>query len=213
MDKIIRERLLKILSHMKERCYDESDKRYSDWGGRGIKICDEWLKDKEKFIDWSITNGYEIGLTIDRIDNNGDYCPQNCRWVSIAENNQNRRSSRYYTLNGKTQNLQQWCNEYNVNWSMVNKRLDMGWDFEKALTTPKKTRNTTELIDQKFGKLTVISFSHVGANRKTYYKCLCECGNYASVEKSKLCSGHTSSCGCIKIENMRKIGKSRGKQK
>lgn len=207
MDKKTRSSLIKIFNHMKERCYDETDRRYADWGGRGIRICQEWLNDREKFIDWAINNGYKTGLSIDRIDNDGDYCPENCRWVTLSENNQNRRSCRFYTLNGKTQNLQQWCDEYNISRSMVNKRLAMGWDFEKALTTPKKTRNTTDLIGKRYGRLIVVEFSHVGRNRKSYYKCLCDCGNYTITDKTKLDSGHTSSCGCLQREAIRKTGR------
>ena len=207
MDKIIRQRLLKIFAHMKERCYDKSDKRYYDWGGRGITICQEWLDDREKFVEWALNTGYELGLTIDRIDNDGNYCPENCRWVSIQENNQNRRSCRYYTLHGKTQNLQQWCNEYDLSRGMVNKRLEMGWDFEKAITTPKKERDNDTLIGEKYGRLTVISSSEKRRGRATMWKCECDCGNTIYVEKHKLVTGHTLSCGCLRKELARERAK------
>ena len=198
MDKIIRKRLLKTFTHMKERCYDANDKRYSDWGGRGIGICQEWLDDKEKFIEWSLNNGHELGLTIDRIDNDGDYCPENCRWVTILENNQNRRSSRFYTMNEKTQNFQQWCDEYGLSRSMVNKRLEMGWCFEKAITTPKKKRDVSSLIGNRYGRLTVIGVSEKTRNRLSLWECKCDCGNIVLVDKNKLKTGHTSSCGCLR---------------
>lgn len=202
MDRNIRKRLQKTFSHMKERCYDESDKRYADWGGRGIGICPEWLENPESFIEWSVAHGYEIGLTIDRIDNDKDYSPDNCRWVTLAENNQNRRSSRFYTFNGKTMNLTQWCKEYQMSRSMVNKRLEMGWDFEKAITTPKRQRNTQELVGMKFGRLTVLEYSgfNHSNNRNTDYLCQCDCGNTVIVPANKLKSGHTKSCGCIQKE-------------
>lgn len=198
--KNIRRKLNKIFNHMYERCYNQSDKRYYDWGGRGIKICKEWLDDKENFINWALKNGYEEGLTIDRIDNNKGYYPENCRWVTLKENNQNRRSSRFYTINGETKNLQQWCDIYGTNRSMVNKRLQMGWDTIDALTTPKKTRDVSSMIGKRYGRLTVLEFSHVGSGRKTFYKCKCDCGNYTIVDPQKLRSGHTASCGCIRQE-------------
>lgn len=200
MDKDIRRRLLKIYLHMKERCYDQNDKRYADWGGRGIHICDEWLNDREKFFEWSIKNGYSIGLSIDRKDNNKDYSPENCRWVTLKENNQNRRNSIFYTIDGETKNLQQWCDEYGVSRSMVNRRLSLGWDILDALKTPKRERDTTSMIGRRYGRLTVLEFSHSDSKRKTWYKCLCDCGNYTTVEAQKLKSGHTSSCGCLKKE-------------
>lgn len=202
MESNSRKNLVKTFSHMQSRCYNTNDKRYKDWGGRGIKICNEWMNDIEKFIQWAVSNGYQKGLSIDRIDNDGDYCPQNCRWVTLAENNQNRRSSKYYTYNGKTQNLQQWCNEYSVPRSMVNKRLEMGWDFGKALFTPKKTRDCESMIGQKYGRLTVLEFVGVDRTRQSLVKCICDCGNIVITNINKLRTGHTNSCGCYRKEKV-----------
>ena len=193
-------KLKKVFAHMKERCYNLNDKRYEDWGGRGIQICDEWLSDPETFVRWSIENGYDEGLTIDRVDNNGNYCPENCRWVTKAENNQNRRSSRYYTYNGKTQNLQKWCDEYNASRSMVDKRLQLGWEFDKALLTPKKTRDQESLVGMRFGRLTVLEFVGKDKFRQSLFRCQCDCKTILIVNGNKLKTNHTSSCGCFQKE-------------
>lgn len=193
-------KLKKVFVHMKERCYNPNDKRYEDWGGRGIQICDEWLSDPETFVRWSIENGYDEGLTIDRVDNNGNYCPENCRWVTKAENNQNRRSSRYYTYNGKTQNLQKWCDEYNASRSMVNKRLQLGWEFDKALLAPKKTRDQESLVGMRFGRLTVLEFVGKDKFRQSLFRCQCDCNAILIVNGNKLKTNHTSSCGCFQKE-------------
>lgn len=197
-------KLKKVLIHMKERCYDPDNRRYNDWGGRGIRVCDEWLNDPDSFVLWSIENGYQEGLTIDRINNDGDYCPGNCRWVTKHENNQNRRSNRNFTYNGKTQNLQQWCDEFNVSRSMVNRRLSLGWDFEKALLTPKKIRDCETIIGKKFGRLTVLEYVGVDDFRQSLFNCRCDCGNYLVVNSNKLKTNHTSSCGCYQKEWARK---------
>lgn len=204
MDSATRRKIDKIFRHMKERCYDPNNRRYDDWGGRGIKICDEWMKDPKRFIQWSIENGYQDGLTIDRIDNDGDYCPENCRWVTRLENNQNRRSSRLFTYNSKTQNLQQWCDEFSVSRSMVHRRLQLGWDFEKALLTPKKERDRESIIGERFGKLTVLEFVGKDKFRQSLFKCQCDCGNFVVVNSNKLKSNHTTSCGCYQKEWARK---------
>jgi len=83
--------LYHVFTSMKARCYNTKRERYHDWGGRGIKICDEWLNDFQSFYDWSINNNYKKGLQIDRIDNDGNYCPENCRYVTPKVNSQNRR--------------------------------------------------------------------------------------------------------------------------
>jgi hypothetical protein len=83
--------LYSVLVNMKARCYDESCKGFMNYGGRGIKVCDEWLQDNNLFFEWAIKSGYKKGLQIDRVNNDGDYCPGNCKWSTRFENCQNRR--------------------------------------------------------------------------------------------------------------------------
>lgn len=132
-------RLYGIWSDMRLRCYDEKNIAYHRYGGRGITICDEWKNDVKAFYDWATANGYKDSLTIDRIDNDGNYCPENCRWATVKEQASNRRSNILVTHNGKTQTMKEWANEvgipYKVVWARVQK---LGWSAERALTDPVK---------------------------------------------------------------------------
>ena len=84
-------RLYRIHQSMKSRCYYTRNKCFDSYGGRGIEICAEWLSDFNAFALWALSNGYEEHLTIDRIDVNGNYCPSNCRWITNAEQQRNKR--------------------------------------------------------------------------------------------------------------------------
>lgn len=107
---------------MKARCYNKSDPRYLDWGGRGIKICDEWKKDFSAFHVWAINNGYDDSKTIDRIDNDGNYEPENCRWASQKTQSNNRRSNINITIGNTTKTLMQWCEIFNLNYKRIHAR-------------------------------------------------------------------------------------------
>jgi hypothetical protein len=85
-----------VWAGMKQRCYDKNIKQYKDWGGRGITVCEEWVNNFETFYDWCNKNGYKKGLQIDRINNDGNYEPSNCRFVTRTTNNQNRRFNKGY---------------------------------------------------------------------------------------------------------------------
>ena len=99
---------------MKRRCYDKNDSHYQYYGGRGITICEEWLYSFKAFYEWSLENGWEEGLEIDRINNDGNYEPSNCRYVTRKTNCNNRSTTRKITLNEKTHSIMEWCEIFNI---------------------------------------------------------------------------------------------------
>lgn len=114
---------------MKARCNQKGDKDYHNYGARGIKVCDEWGHDFMAFVEWAYANGYEKGLTIERIDNDKGYSPENCRWISRGDQNKNKRNVKLY--DGKT--LPDICKENGVEQSTVISRLLKGMSIEDAL--------------------------------------------------------------------------------
>lgn len=145
------DRLRRIYSGMVQRCYNKNSFSYKNYGGRGISICSEWLNDREKFIEWSLSNGYKNNLSIDRIDVNGNYEPSNCRWATNEVQLENRRplsewrkrkprKLKTLTIDGETRTLREWYIFYNTSEQAVRYRMkNLGMTLEQALKTPKIT--------------------------------------------------------------------------
>ena len=126
-------RLYEIWGAIKNRCLNKNLKTYKNYGGRGITVCQEWLNDFKTFYDWAINNGYSVGLTIDRINNDGNYEPDNCRWASRKTQANNRRTCKTFTYNGVTKNYKQWCEFLKINYKTFYSRISRGWKIENAL--------------------------------------------------------------------------------
>lgn len=136
-----RTKIYHVWAAMKNRCTNPNDRNYHHYGGRGIQICDDWLNNFETFYKWAISNGYREGLEIDRIDNEGNYEPGNCKWVSRKDQCNNRRVNRKITFNGKTQTITQWAKETGINENTLYARIvRFNWTLEKALTSPAKSK-------------------------------------------------------------------------
>lgn len=116
------DRLYSIWQGVKFRCYNKHDARYHRYGGRGIKLCDEWQNDFMNFYNWAINNGYSEKLTIDRIDNDKDYMPENCRWVDIKTQCNNRCTNIKITIGNATKTLTEWCNIFELDYKKISAR-------------------------------------------------------------------------------------------
>ena len=133
-------RLYSIYYNMITRCYNKKTSNYHRYGGRGIRVNEDWLLDFSEFKQWSMENGYQDNLTLDRINNDGDYNPCNCRWTTPKKQSRNRSTNHLVTLNNETKTLIDWCELYNINYGTVRDRLKRGWSYEKALLTQVDTR-------------------------------------------------------------------------
>lgn len=125
-------------SSMKTRCYSSHSKDYKNYGGRGVKICEEWL-DYKYFREWSLSSGYIEGLTIDRMDNDGNYEPNNCKWLTMAEQQRNKRNNRIITYNGESLTLVEWGEKCHIHPDRIGARLNSGWSVEDSLFTKVKS--------------------------------------------------------------------------
>lgn len=131
-----KEHLYSTWKGIKHRCYCKTAKRYKDYGGRGITMCEDWKNSYISFRDWAINNGWIEGLTIDRIDNDKGYYPENCRFVTYKEQNRNQRSNVFLSYNGKTMILADWEKETGISRETISARINrLHWSIEKALTT------------------------------------------------------------------------------
>ena len=133
-------RLHRIWHSMYCRCYYSTTNQFKNYGGKGIKVCEDWkhCQGFVNFYNWAINNGYSDKLTLDRIDNEKDYCPENCRWSTLKEQSNHRTNNVFYKYKGETKTSKQWCDEYGISQTTLNDRLKRGWTLEQALTISTK---------------------------------------------------------------------------
>lgn len=134
-----RERLHNIWYLMKYRCENPDCDAYHNYGGRGIRVCEEWNNDQIgyfAFKKWALENGYAPNLQIDRINNNGDYTPENCRWTDAVEQANNKRVNVMFTYHGETKTAAQWAKEIGMSYKVFMRRVYLGWDIERIIEQP-----------------------------------------------------------------------------
>ena len=143
-----RTRLYTIWTGMLKRCRDKKSKDYIMYGSKGVTVCGEW-SDFEAFHVWALNNGYMDNLTIDRIDNTGNYEPHNCRWATNLEQQSNRTNNKYITANGTTRSISEWSKATGLPYSTIwNRIFNMGWSPEKTMTIPKRPKKRTAPINE-----------------------------------------------------------------
>jgi hypothetical protein len=128
--------MFKTWQGMIARCYVSTNIKYHLYGGRGIRVCDEWRYSPVEFIEWGIANGWVKGLRVDRENGNGHYEPSNCRITTVTQNNRNKRDNLLLTFNGVTKCASEWALEYGYSRTLIHGRVSRGWSVEKAITTP-----------------------------------------------------------------------------
>lgn len=131
--KVDRDRIRRIYKGMKERCYNTGNRQYLNYGGRGVKICNSWLRNFEAFYIWALRHGYSPSLSIERINVNGNYSPVNCIWADkYVQANNTRRNHRIEYM-GQNKTISEWAHEIGINPNTLYYRLKRGWTIERAL--------------------------------------------------------------------------------
>ena len=138
-------KIYRVYKTMIARCYYKNTEKYPIYGGRGIRVCQEWIDDFMNFYNWAIANGYSDGLTIDRINNDGNYEPTNCRWITNKKQANNRRSNHFVEIEGEVKTMTEWIESgiYEADKATIYKRISRGWGDVEAITKPvaRKFRN------------------------------------------------------------------------
>lgn len=140
-----RRKLYDVWRQMHRRCYSPACKDYPAWGGRGITICSEW-HDVRAFCEWAESSGYRDGVTIERRNNDGNYCPENCHWIPNERQASNTRRLTYLVAFGERRRLDEWARISGIKYRTLKMRINLGWDAETALTVaPVRGRNQAGL--------------------------------------------------------------------
>ncbi len=180
--------------HMLVRCYNNTCEAWPNYGGRGIKVCDRWLGDDgfENFFE-DMKSLPSPNHSLDRIDNLLGYSPDNCRWATNKEQARNRRSSKLITIGEETKSMVEWCEVYDIQYSLVKDRIQNDWEPVKAFTTPKK--RILLKIGDEYGSWTIIS----KVEKSNKYNCQCKCDNMAKVNGFDLVNNKSTQCkSCAK---------------
>lgn len=123
-----------VWRNMIERCYNKDSESFKNYGGRGVGICNEWREDFIQFFNWAISNGWNFGIELDRVNNNGDYCPENCRFVTRMENSRNKRNNIWVEYRGERKILKDWATYFGVSYKALHKKMKYkGFTFLSAL--------------------------------------------------------------------------------
>jgi hypothetical protein len=145
-----RTRLYNIWRGMKARCGNPNEPAYPDYGGRGIAICPEWQADFSAFRSWALSNGYADNLTIERSDNDGNYEPSNCQWITLAEQKMNRRNTVRVKWRGETITLVDLAAQVGLSYSLLKQRIRRyGWPVERAVSEPSRASNARRKVGKK----------------------------------------------------------------
>ena len=139
MDGKSKDRLCQIWRAIKARCNNEKNNRYKYYGLKGIKVCNEWMSNYSEFENWAISNGYADNLTIDRIDNNGNYEPSNCRWIDNKKQQRNKSNNVFITYKNETHCIAEWAEIKGIKPATLHSRYKKKWEVEKILN--KGTKN------------------------------------------------------------------------
>lgn len=135
-----KERLYRIWEHMRSRCYGMNNGRWKHYGGRGIRICPEW-NDYVAFRQWALSHSYDDSLSIDRIDVNGNYCPENCRFVDLKTQANNTTRNHYVEYQGVLYTISQLADHLGLTYKALQHRLERGWSMERISTQPQRRRS------------------------------------------------------------------------
>ena len=134
-------RIYKIWAGTIQRCHNPKNSDYKCYGERGIVVCNEWKNNFESFNEWAMSSGYTEDLTLERIDVNGNYCPENCEWILLSKQARNTRKNKLVTYKGKTQCVAAWEEELGFNChTLWNRLYTLKWSEEQAFTQPVKKR-------------------------------------------------------------------------
>lgn len=139
-------KLYRIWAGIKQRCFNSNHKNYSRYKGRGITVCNEWKNDFLSFYNWSLKNGYKDGLTIERINNDGNYCPENCRWSTRKEQANNTSRNRFIFYNGEIHTVSEWSKKFGIKYKILEYRINKKLPLEKCFYRGKLSNNGVDFL-------------------------------------------------------------------